>query len=337
MLTIDGSHGEGGGQILRTALALSMVTQTPFRIHSIRAQRQQPGLLRQHLTSVRAAVEVSRAEVRGAEIGSLELVFIPGRPQAGRYHFAVGTDGSTALVLQTLLFGLALGEKPSDLVIEGGTHNPSAPPFDFLARTFLPLLARMGVAVRVHLERAGFYPALGGRIDVHIEPTKRLLPIELNRSLQVKARRAIATVANLPRNIAERELAAISAQLGLRKAELGIVQLKNSAGPGNVLTVDVESEAHVEVFTGFGEKGIPAEAVAEKVAVEVKEYLDAKVEVGRHLADQLLLPLALAGGGSFRTLALSEHARSQVEIVKRFLDKPIEIRIEGPATIVEVG
>src|SRR5262245_16981794 len=144
MLTIDGSRGEGGGQILRTALALSLITQTPFHMHAIRSKRKKPGLLRQHLTCVQAAARISGAEVEGDELGSTELTFRPGPPRGGSYHFAIGTAGSTTLVLQSLLWGLLFADAPSDLVIEGGTHNPLAPPFDFLERTFLPLLAKMG-------------------------------------------------------------------------------------------------------------------------------------------------------------------------------------------------
>src|SRR5262245_2007058 len=160
-ITIDGSAGEGGGQILRTALALSLVTARPFRIERIRAGRPKPGLLRQHLTAVQAAAKVGAARISGAEVGSLELTFEPTGLRGGAYDFAVGTAGSATLVLQTLLPALLRAREPSQLTIEGGTHNPYAPPFDFLARTFLPVLRRMGAAIEARLEAPGFYPAGG--------------------------------------------------------------------------------------------------------------------------------------------------------------------------------
>ena len=166
MLTIDGSVGEGGGQILRTALALALVTGTPFRIHAIRARRRKPGLLRQHLTAVNAAATVGGASTDGASLGSRELTFRPGRITPGEYRFAVGTAGSTGLVLQTVLPPLLLASGPSTVTVEGGTHNPGAPPFDFLARVFLPLLRRMGAHVEARLDRPGFYPAGGGQCTV---------------------------------------------------------------------------------------------------------------------------------------------------------------------------
>ena len=163
MIRIDGSFGEGGGQILRTSLSLSLATGKAFRIEKVRAGRERPGLLRQHLTAVLAAAEVGGAEVQGATLGSTELTFSPGAIRAGEYRFSVGTAGSGTLVFQTILPALMLAAKPSRIVIEGGTHNIAAPPFDFLARTFVPLLERMGPKVQLQFERYGFYPAGGGR------------------------------------------------------------------------------------------------------------------------------------------------------------------------------
>lgn len=286
---------------------------------------------------MQAAARISGAQVEGDELGSTELHFRPDRPRGGSYHFAIGTAGSTTLVLQSILWGLLFADAPSELVIEGGTHNPLAPPFDFLSRTFLPLLARMGGGVGLRLERPGFHPAGGGRLQVHVEPSPQLRPLSLLAVPQVRRKRATALVANLPREIATRELDVIATQLDIASAELQIVQLRNAVGPGNALVVDIESESLTEVFCGFGEKGVAAEAVAAGVVTQVREYLQAGVEVGRHLADQLILPLALARGGAFRTLSLSEHARTQIETVRRFLDVPIAVRDEGAVTRVDVG
>ena len=179
MLTIDGSQGEGGGQILRTSLALAAVTGTPFSIEKIRAGREKPGLLRQHLTAVKAAAEICAASVAGAEMGSSALTFRPGPAKAGEYAFSVGTAGSATLVLQTVLPALMIASAPSSLVLEGGTHNPGAPPFEFLEKCLLPLLNRMGPTIVAKLERPGFYPAGGGRFTVEISPVPALQQLEM--------------------------------------------------------------------------------------------------------------------------------------------------------------
>ncbi len=334
MITIDGSRGEGGGQILRTALALSTVTKKPFCIKAIRAKRQKPGLLRQHLTCVQAAQQICAATVDGAELGSQTVTFVPGSVVAGDYDWAIGTAGSTTLVLQTVLFGLLCAVGPSSVTLVGGTHNPLAPPFDFLKRSFLPLLERMGARVSLRMERPGFYPAGGGRIVVGIEPIKQWSPIFLLAPMEVTRKQAVAIVANLSRDIAERELATIGSLLQLEPINMSAVSLRNSASPGNVLTVDIESRESCEVFTGFAGRGIPAETVAANVAAEVCEYLAAGVPVGRYLADQLILPLALAGAGAFRTMALSDHSVTQIETVRLFLDVSIDVVEEGQTRIV---
>lgn len=331
MIMIDGSQGEGGGQILRTALALSLVTGRPFRIVKIRARRPKPGLMRQHLTAVAAAAEVGQAEVSGAAVGSPELAFTPRAARPGAYHFAIGTAGSATLVLQTVLPALMLAAEPSELILEGGTHNPMAPPYDFLARAFLPLLGRMGPKVTATLERAGFYPAGGGRVAVRIEPAREMKPLELLERGAILARRARAAVSLLPTHIAERELKVVGAMLGWGPECLRVEQVQGSHGPGNVLTLEVESEHVTEVFTGFGQRGVPAEKVAGETVREAREYLAAPgAAVGRHLADQLLIPLALAGGGRFRTLPPTGHTTTNAEIVRLFLDVEIEFRQHSP-------
>jgi RNA 3'-terminal phosphate cyclase (ATP) len=318
LLNIDGSIGEGGGQVLRTALASSLVTGTPFRIEKIRAGRQRPGLMRQHLAAVRAAVEISGAAATGADVGSQELTFRPGPVRAGSYSFKIGSAGSTTLVLETVLPALALAGAPSTIEVEGGTHNPLAPPFDFIARAWLPLLERMGVKARARLERPGFYPAGGGRIVAEIEPAPAFRPLELTERGEIFDRRATARVASLSHDIAKRELAVVEKKLGWERLWLRVEPLDDAFGPGNVLVLEVASRNVREVFTGFGEKGVSAEEVARVTCDAVREYLAAGVPVGEHLADQLLLPLALARGGRFRTLPLSSHARTAIEVIRMF-------------------
>ena len=324
MLTIDGSFGEGGGQILRTALALSLVTAKAFRIENIRAGRKNPGLLRQHLTAVNAATEISRAEVMGAAIGSRELTFAPGSVVAGTYAFAVGTAGSTTLVLQTVLPALLVASGTSKVILEGGTHNPFAPPFDFLEKTFLPLVNRMGPRVAAELERPGFYPAGGGRMSVTIEPAAQLSRLELPARGEVRERRAKAVVANLPISIAERELRVIAEKLSWPREWMKAESVERSHGPGNVVTIEIECEQVTEVFTGFGERGLRSETVAEKAVQQARRYIASEAAAGEYLADQLLIPMAMAGIGSFTTLPLSRHATTNIEVIGRFLDVAIE-------------
>lgn len=325
MLEIDGSQGEGGGQILRTSLGLSLLTGTAFRIYSIRAKRSNPGLQRQHLAAVRSAAELGKADVKGAALGSREIVFRPGKVEPGGYTFSVGSAGSATLVLQTVLPALLTATGPATLTLEGGTHNPWAPPFDFLEKAFLPILNRMGPAVVATCERRGFYPAGGGRIVVSVRPAPKLAPIDLLERGQLRAVRATAVVISLPAHIAERELRAVEERLG--RVLPKVVVDREARGPGNILTIEVESDHVTEVFTGFGKKGVPAEKVAGDAAQEAQAYLDRGAPVGEHLADQLLIPWALAGAGSFVASSVSRHASTNLEVIRLFLGT--KFRVEG--------
>src|SRR5687767_12294782 len=212
MLIIDGSVGEGGGQIIRTSLALSLVTGSPFRAVRVRANREKPGLRQQHLTAVNAAAKIGRGHVEGAAVGATEFTFIPGVVSPGDYTFSIGTAGSATLVLQTVLPPLMIAPGPSVLRFEGGTHNVHAPPYDFLERTFLPLVSRMGPQILIELGRYGFYPPGGGRFDVFIEPAANLQRLDLLKRGKIRERRARALVVNLPASMAERELAVIKSK-----------------------------------------------------------------------------------------------------------------------------
>lgn len=337
MLTIDGSLGEGGGQIIRSSLALSLITGKPFRIYNVRARRNNPGLQRQHLTAVRAAAEIGGAEITGAGVGSTEFTFVPGEVKAGEYHFAIGTAGATMLVLQTVLPPLMITDAPSVITLEGGTHNKHAPPFDFLQKTFLPLLNRTGPHVSIELERYGFYPPGGGRINVYIEPRSAPVRLEIEERGGIEAKCARALVVKLPSSIAERELAIIREHLSLNNDELRIEISSNALSPGNVVMIEIRSPHLTEVITGVGERGVRAEQVAGQAALEAARYLATGAPVGEHLADQLLIPLALAGGGSYTTGPLSLHTTTNIEIIGKFLDVGIEsTHIEGEVWRIEV-
>jgi RNA 3'-terminal phosphate cyclase (ATP) len=328
MLTIDGSKGEGGGQILRTALALSAVTGNPFQMSGIRAGRSRPGLMRQHMTAAQAAAEICGARVEGKEPGSTALRFEPGPVRAGVYRFAVGTAGSATLVLQTVLPALLLASAPSSLVLEGGTHNPAAPPFDFLVRSFLPQIEKMGARVTASLEKPGFYPAGGGRFTVAIEPA-RLQPLTLLERGATRGVDVEAVVAGLSSRIAERELVAIARAVGWERSVMRRTVLDDALGPGNIVMITLASEHVTEVVTGFGERGVSAEAVGERVAKEAARYLASDAPVGEHLADQLLLPMALAGGGAIRTLEPSSHTTTQAALISLFLAVNMRTTREG--------
>lgn len=327
MITLDGSMGEGGGQVLRTSLALSMVTGQPFVIERIRAGRSKPGLARQHLTAVLAAAEICDAAVEGAELGSLRLAFRPGRVRAGDYQFAIGTAGSTTLVLQTILPALLAAETPSTVTLSGGTHNPLAPPFDFLQLAFLPVLRAMGASVELTLVRHGFAPAGGGSLVATIAPA-RLAAVQLLDRRPVRLPRARALLAQLPASVGERELHVVRRRLDLREEQVR-VETVASHGPGNMLLVEFPGEACTEVIAVPGERGVSAESVAEQACALARTFLAADVPVGEHLADQLLLPLAMAGGGGFRTLPPSSHTRTNAEVIARFLPVHFSFQPEG--------
>ncbi|HZE96119.1 MAG TPA: RNA 3'-terminal phosphate cyclase [Planctomycetota bacterium] len=325
MLSLDGSVGEGGGQILRSALSLSLVTGRPFTIDRIRAGREKPGLQRQHLAAVQAAATIGRADVSGAEVGSRALRFRPGTVTPGSYTFSVGTAGSATLVLQTVLPALIGASGRTTLTLEGGTHNAWAPPYDFLEKAFLPLLLRMGARVKVRLERRDFYPAGGGRMTVEIDPAPRLEPLVLLERGKTLARRATAVVSRLTPEIARRELKVLERELSIEPNRLKVEEDRTSPGPGNVVHVEVESEHVTEVFTGFGKKGVSAEEVAASLAAEVRVYLAAGAPVGEYLADQLLIPCALAGGGSFHAAPLSSHSTTNMGVIPQFLSRTFRV------------
>ncbi|QNA87805.1 RNA 3'-terminal phosphate cyclase [Massilia sp. Dwa41.01b] len=319
MIELDGATGEGGGQILRTALTLSMITGQPFHIANIRANRPKPGLMRQHLVAVQAAAEVSGATVTHAQVGSTELTFTPGRIRAGDYQFAIGTAGSCTLVLQTLMLALLHADGPSTIRISGGTHNAMAPPVQFLQLAYCPLLASMGAEVEIELLRYGFYPAGGGSVAASIKPCARLGRIELMAPGRLVSGQAQAYFAGIPASVGTRELDTVAKILKWEEAQLHMRQLPREQGPGNALLITVEHEAVTEVFAGFGAKGVSAETVARHAASEARAYLASGAAVGEHLADQLMLPMALAGGGRFTTSTVSGHASTNAAVIERFL------------------
>lgn len=323
-LELDGAIG--GGQILRSALSLSMISGRGFRIRNIRAKRSRPGLLRQHLTAVLAAAQVSGAVVEGAELGSQTLRFTPGPIRGGDYRFAIGSGGSCTLVLQTLLPALLFADGPSTLEVSGGTHNPLAPPVDFLQSAWLPLLRRMGAEVELELLRHGFMMAGGGVVKLRMKPGE-LRPLHLEAPGAVLKRQARALVAGVPGHVGERELQRVGKRLGWSDDELHLQFIDNDQGPGNALLLEITCAAVTEVFCAFGQPRVGAERVADLAVDEARTWLTSGAAVGEHLSDQLLLPMALAGGGSFSAPLLSEHLMSNIEVIQQFL--PVRCHIES--------
>jgi RNA 3'-terminal phosphate cyclase (ATP) len=336
VLQIDGSYGEGGGQILRSLLALSMITGQPFTIKRIRAGRKKPGLMRQHLTAVHAAGEICHAVVHGDQVGSTELTFSPGKVVGGNYTFKIGTAGSTTLVFQTVLPALMLADSPSCVTLHGGTHNPFAPPYDFLDKVYLPVLKQMGVDVQTTLTQPGFYPAGGGIWQAIIHPTQSLKSVRLTERGDLLSHHALAYVSNLPLNIAQRELKIVARKLNWPENELEVRQITHANGPGNILMLHVQFEHASELFIGFGEPGRPSEAVANHAVQQYQQYRKGNAPVGSYLADQLLLPMALAGGGAFTCCELSRHASTQIDLLQQFMDITISTTIDHQNKSVHV-
>lgn len=335
MITIDGSQGEGGGQILRTSLALAAITGTPVRIERIRARRPKPGLQRQHLVAVQAAARVCNGRLDGAELNSREITLTPQIPCAGTYVFDIGSAGSTTLVLQTVLPILLCADGPSSVGIRGGTHNSMAPPVEFLRESFLPALHRCGVSATVELERHGFYPAGGGAIQAAIQPWQAQAPLDLLERGKAIGRHAEVLLANLPAHVASREALALKHGLHWSHAEVDEREVE-ADGPGNVVIARLRHANVTAVLTAFGELRKSSEQVAQEAIKQVRRYTDSSAPVCEHLADQLLLPLALGAGGRFRTAAPSEHTRTNAAIIARFLGEVVTIVEDGDASLVTV-
>ena len=335
-LTLDGSVGEGGGQILRTGLALSMVTGRPLHITRIRAGRPKPGLMRQHLACVQAAVAVGGGQVDGAELGSQTLVFTPGAVRAGDYRFQIATAGSCLLVLQTVLPALMLAEGESRVQLSGGTHNPMAPPFDFLERAFAPLVRRLGVGLDLQLQRRGFYPAGGGELVAHITPasatTQPLAPVDVLERGPLHNAWGEALVPGLARNIATRELEALGQRMGwtFESGQLRQPPTRQNEGPGNALIATLEHAHVTEVFCQLGERHLSAEQVAKRLVDEVRAYQRSSGALGPHLADQWMLPLALAVWRSGRAARytcteVTQHTATNAQTIA--LGLPVRVQI----------
>lgn len=329
---VDGSWGEGGGQILRTSLTLSLLTGRPVFIDKIRAGRPRPGLRPQHLAAVRAAVAVSGGRVEGAALGSGGLRFFPGKPSAGQYSFDIGTAGATSLVLQTIVPALTLAEGDSTVTVSGGTHVPWAPTFEYLARHWAAVTARLGLRVRVSLERVGFYPKGGGYVRAEVLGGGRPKPLVAGQRGALVGASGVSLVGNLPTSIAERQAKELDRglrRLGLEDAygQVGVeIAEPPAGGPGTAVYVEAVFTEGRAAFSALGKRGKPAEQVAREAVNELARFLKTDAAFDYHLADQLLLPLALAEAESrFTTSAVSQHLLTNAQVISLFLGPVVQI------------
>jgi len=333
---VDGSEGEGGGQILRTSLALACITGKTLHIENIRAARRNPGLARQHLSCVHAARQICEGQCEGAALSSQSLRFQPGPVRGGDFTFDIGSAGSASLVVQTVLPALFMANGPSTVTVTGGTHNPWAPPFDFLSETFLPAIENAGFDARCELNKHGFFPAGGGKITLHIQPWKggmgRAINLcELSEQRQIHAR---IYTARLPGHIAERQRKLLL-HSGLTIKHIEHIEVTDSDGPGNCVMLRLCSERGTTVFTAFGQRGKPSEKVVAEVVGMARDFLESGAAVDHFLADQLVLYMAISKGGCCTTNELSSHLMTNIETIKKFL--PVGFATEPQGRLYRVG
>ncbi len=327
MIDIDGSYGEGGGQILRTALSLSCLLRRPFRIFNIRKNRKKPGLMPQHITSIRAAQLISQSEVQGDHHGSEELVFSPREVRGGDFFFDIGTAGSTMLVLQTLLPALILSRGFSDkkvtITLKGGTHVPFSPSYDYVKEVFLAFLERIGIRINLSIESYGFYPKGGGRIRAELTPVTRLTPLRLLHRGGIRGVTGYSGVGNLPLSIAERQRKALTERIREAgdigsTAEIKTIEVP-TPGQGTLVFLKVEAENSLAGFTALGGRGKRAELVGEEAAADLLRYYETGAALDPNLADQIALYLSLCEEESvFTTSCITQHLKTNLWVIGLF-------------------
>lgn len=336
MRVIDGSYGEGGGQILRTALSLSAVLNRPVTIENIRTNRPLPGLRPQHLTAVKALQQICGAAAEGLAVDSRRIVFRPGPVKPGDYFFDVGTAGSVTLIAQTLLPVLARASGPSRVLLRGGTHVPWSPPYHYLSEVFLPAVARMGLQTDARLKKWGWYPKGGGEVELNVQPSAEWTPLVLDRPWAPDEVKVLSAASNLPGHIREREKGRIRGILEARKIE-AVYDLEEglAIGQGNLVFIAARKGPAAAGFSALGAKGKPAERVAEEAVHSFLSFLDSGAAVDEHLGDQILPYLALAAGRSeISVQGVPSHLRTNLWVVNQFMPNRLDLtEKEGLARI----
>ena len=333
---MDGSMGEGGGQILRTSLALSCITGRSLHIENIRASRPKPGLAEQHLACVRAACQICNGRCQGATLGSKVLDFEPGVVRAGQFSFEVASAGSASLVAQTVLPALFFTSQPCTVKVSGGTHNPLAPPFDFLEESFFPALASAGFMAECKLIKHGFYPAGGGKMIFQIEgwskQQDRMINLcQANEHFHIQAR---IYTARLPAHIAQRQ-EKLLLRSKLTFEDIEHIDVKDSKGPGNCVVIRICGNRRTTVFTAFGRKGRPSHEVVREVVRLARDFVANRAAIDRFLADQLLIYMAIVERGCFTTDQISKHCLTNMEAIKEFL--PVRFDVEQEQNLSKVS
>ncbi|MEZ0247935.1 MAG: RNA 3'-terminal phosphate cyclase [Thermoproteus sp.] len=338
---IDGSYGEGGGQILRTSLALSGLLLKPMEIYNIRAKRKNPGLQRQHLTAVMATAAITNAEIRGGEIGSTRLLFVPKELKCGDFSFDIGTAGSISLVIQTVLPLLAFSSCRSKVVIRGGTDVPLAPPIDYLNGVTLRLLRLMGLNATITLVRRGHYPRGGGLVELAVEPVAKLKPVVWERRGEVVKIGGVSHSVNLPRHVAERQARAAEEQLKRLGVpiEISIENRQDGLGPGSGIVLWAETDAGLVLGAdALGEKGKPAEAVGREAAEKLLREVSSGGALDSHMGDMIMIYMALAdGAGRSSVSELTMHAKTNAYVIEQFLPVKFVLSEGRPAFISVTG
>lgn len=335
MIEIDGSHGEGGGQTLRTAVSLAAVLREPMRVTRIRAGRPRPGLAAQHVASIGAVAELCDAEVDGLEVGSTDITFRPGTLTGGDFEFDIGTAGSTSLVLQTCMLPATMSKAAVRLTLKGGTDTKWSPPIDFMRLVHLPLIHRMGLSCEVEVVHRGFYPEGGGEVAAHIDPCHKLREIDLEQRGRLIGISGMAYAQNLPDHVISRmKHAALKSLIDQRNVKLeSDPRSGRSTGAGVVLAA--EYEATVLGESALGQRGVRAETLGETCAADLVETMRSGATVDVHMLDQLVPYMALADGGSIITAEeLTGHAETNIWVVERFLGERFRTRRSG--SLVEV-
>ena len=336
-LRIDGSHGEGGGQILRTALALAAILGQSVEIFNIRGGRKKPGLRPQHLIAVKALSLITAGRVQGATLGSTRLFFEPQQVVPADYALEVGTAGSTSLVIQTVMPALLFSGGPSHVVVSGGTHVPWSPCFHYLKEVFLPVVQRMGGRARVDLPSWGWYPKGGGRVEASIWPAGQLEGLDLTERGELERLYLLSAVSNLPMHIGERQKSEALRQLGRRGYEVSDVVLLSGSSPGmgTAVFVGARFDPGIGGFTSLGKKGKPAEKVAGEACDEFFSFAASEAVIDQHLADQLVLYMALAKGwSSLRTERITRHLLTNIWLIEQFL--PVTFKVDERLNTVRV-
>lgn len=327
---IDGSQGEGGGQILRTALALAALLRQPVEIDNIRANRVQPGLKTQHLAGVLALARITDAEVKGAHKHATRLAFAPRTIKGGRYRFEIATAGAAGMLFGAVLPALLFAPQSSDVTITGGTHVQFSPPFHYLDTIFLPAVRKLGGRLDFELVRWGFYPRGGGEMRAHINPCSGLHGVQLAKRGKLKSLQLSAcSSTHLPGHIVRREIDYAEKYLIMYKDRLATTALAcESYSPGNFVFLEAGYEHATAGFSALGKRGKPAEEVAEEACRYFNDFEKTAATVDSHLADQLILYAALAHGDSFFTAEkITSHLTTNIAVIRKFLPVSIDLDI----------